>query len=123
LTAKNFLFKVFLFLQNFCIDRTSYQFEFHLENVGATLVAIATPGHTSDHTSFYFPEKGILFSGDCILGRGTTHFESLSAYMESLEKLKRIRPRKIYPGHGPVVEEGVQKIEEYIQHRLVFLIS
>ena len=78
-----------------------------------------TPGHTSDHTSFYFKEENALFSGDCILGQGSTVFESLKDYMESLQRLKALAPSKIYPGHGPVVENGMEKIEEYILHRMV----
>lgn len=90
---------------------------FHVE--GATLKAVATPGHTSDHTSFYLKEENALFSGDCILGQGSTVFDSLKDYMESLQKLKSLAPKKIYPGHGPVVENGVEKIDEYIAHRMV----
>jgi uncharacterized protein YoxC len=28
-----------------------------------------------------------------------------------------LRPRVLYPGHGPVVEDGVGKIQEYLDHR------
>jgi ribonuclease/clavin/mitogillin len=41
--------------------------------------------------------------------------------MESLEKLKKIRPKMIYPGHGPMIDNGLRKIEEYIEHRQVNL--
>lgn len=86
---------------------------------GATIIPILTPGHTSDHLSFYLVEEGVLFSGDCILGEGSTIFEDLSIYMATLERLLAMFPpiKKIYPGHGPVVVDGKSKIIQYIQHR------
>merc|ERR1719219_574744 len=37
--------------------------------------------------------------------------------MKSLEKILDLNPSVIYPGHGPVVTDPVQKIQYYIQHR------
>ncbi|KAG0348175.1 hypothetical protein BG004_005831 [Podila humilis] len=84
-----------------------------------TLVALHTPGHTSDHCSFFLKEECTLFTADCVLGQGTAVFEDLSAYMKSLERQLTFAPTyKIYPGHGPVIEDGPSKIREYIKHRL-----
>lgn len=38
--------------------------------------------------------------------------------MQSLSRLKHLAPRVLYPGHGPVVRDSMQKIDEYIEHRL-----
>lgn len=86
---------------------------------GATVVPISTPGHTLDHVSFYLVEESVLFSGDCILGEGTTTFKDLSTYLATLNKLLLMFPpiKHIYPGHGHVVMNGREKIVEYIKHR------
>ena len=36
----------------------------------------------------------------------------------SLEKILQLRPDVIYPGHGPVIEDPIPKIQFYIKHRL-----
>ncbi|VDN04576.1 unnamed protein product [Thelazia callipaeda] len=88
-----------------------------IKSPGVTLRCIATPGHTSDHMSIYFEEEKSLFSGDCILGEGTSIFEDLHDYMHSLKILSNLNIIRIYPGHGKVIEKGLEKISEYINHR------
>ncbi|KAJ7351863.1 Beta-lactamase-like protein 2 [Desmophyllum pertusum] len=54
----------------------------------------------------------------CLFGR--LHLRCLRiffTYMKSLEVILNLSPHLIYPGHGPVVEEAVTKIKEYIEHR------
>ncbi|CAK5015405.1 unnamed protein product [Meloidogyne enterolobii] len=79
-----------------------------LQVEGTTLRFLSTPGHTSDHTAL---------CGDCVLGEGSAIFENLDDYMKSLRKLLDLAPKRIYPGHGPVVEDPKQKILEYIENR------
>src|SRR5436309_7508014 len=38
--------------------------------------------------------------------------------MSSLERIKGLDVRRIYPAHGPVIEDGPGRIQEYIDHRL-----
>ena len=43
----------------------------------------------------------------------------LLEYMRSLERLLGLDVRRIYPAHGPVIEDGPGRIREYIAHRLM----
>ena len=92
-----------------------------VECEGATLRAVHTPGHAPDHLCYVFEEEGALFSGDNVLGVGTTVIPSdsgdLRDYMQSLERLLAEEPAAIYPAHGPKIPDGVAKIREYIAHR------
>lgn len=87
----------------------------------AGLTALATPGHTEDHLCFLMG-KG-LFCGDLILGQGSTIVPpaseggSLAKYMASLERVRKLDLERLYPGHGPVVEDPAAKIAEYVEHR------
>jgi len=83
--------------------------------------AIATPGHTAEHVS-YLTSEGDLFTGDTILGTGTTAIfppdGHMGDYIRSLEKLRALEPRRIYPGHGPTRDDAVALIDQYLAHRL-----
>jgi ribonuclease/clavin/mitogillin len=88
---------------------------------GATLRAVHTPGHAVDHVCFALEEENALFSGDNVLGVGTTviptHGGDLLDYMASLDRMLALAPGRIYPAHGPVIADGPAKLREYIAHR------
>ena len=93
-----------------------------IEGDGVTLVPLHTPGHASDHLCYYLVEEKALFSGDVILSGSTSVIPSgdgdLADYMASLRRLQGLDIRRIYSAHGPVIEDGPGRIEEYIAHRL-----
>lgn len=85
------------------------------------LEVIATPGHTQEHVCFLTAD-GDLFSGDTILGFGTTAIfppdGHMGDYIRSLRLLLAKQPKRIHPAHGPTREDAVPLIEQYIAHRL-----
>src|SRR5262249_57513420 len=86
------------------------------------LVALHTPGHAPDHLAFWMAEDRVLFTGDLVLGRGSsmvTYPEGdVAAYLRSLERVAELRPRMLFPGHWDPVTEAEAKIAEYREHRL-----
>ncbi len=86
------------------------------------LEVIHTPGHSSGHCCFFLRSEGVLFTGDHILGTGTSIIVppdgDMELYMASLADLLSYPVKIICPGHGPVVWSAREKIQEYIEHRL-----
>jgi hydroxyacylglutathione hydrolase len=93
-----------------------------LQYDGGELTVVHTPGHESGHCCFYEPGVQVLFTGDHILGRGTTVIPppdgNMTQYLESLRKLLPLKLRSLFPGHGPTIGDPYGKINEYITHRL-----
>jgi glyoxylase-like metal-dependent hydrolase (beta-lactamase superfamily II) len=86
----------------------------------AGLRVLATPGHAADHVCFLTAD-GVCFSGDLVLGEGSTFVPpdggSLSSYMESLRLLQGERIELMCPGHGPWIIDPAAKLAEYVEHR------
>jgi glyoxylase-like metal-dependent hydrolase (beta-lactamase superfamily II) len=88
---------------------------------GFTLEAIATPGHTANHMAFALRERGLLFSGDHVMGWSTSIVAppdgAMSDYMASLDKLARRHESLYLPGHGDVIRDAPRFVASYIRHR------
>ncbi len=86
------------------------------------ITALHTPGHSADHLAFWLAQDGAAFTGDLILGQGSsmvTYPEGdVAAYLRSLERLAALQPRILFPGHWDPVPDAMAKIEEYRRHRL-----
>src|SRR5690606_763059 len=88
------------------------------------LTAVHTPGHSSDHLCYLLNEERTLFTGDHLMQGSTVVISppdgDMAAYLDSLEKVKAIRPRlrAIAPGHGHVITDPIAAIDEVVEHRL-----
>jgi glyoxylase-like metal-dependent hydrolase (beta-lactamase superfamily II) len=84
------------------------------------LRALATPGHAADHVCLLSGD-GVCFSGDLVLGEGSTFVPpdggSLASYMDSLRLIQAEPLELICPGHGPWVTDPAAKLAEYVEHR------
>src|SRR5256885_3516750 len=79
-----------------------------------SLTAVHTPGHAPDHLAFWMAGDRVLFTGDLVLGRGSsmvTYPEGdVAAYLRSLERVAELRPRLRFPGPwdpGPAAEATI----------------
>jgi len=88
---------------------------------GWTLVAVATPGHTSNHLCFALAETGALFTGDHVMGWSTSVISppdgDMRAYMDSLSRLYARSDRVYYPAHGEPIEKTRQFVRGLLGHR------
>ncbi|MBI2866582.1 MAG: MBL fold metallo-hydrolase, partial [Chloroflexi bacterium] len=95
--------------------------ETELDTGGLSLTVVHTPGHSPGHLSILLQERGVLFSGDHVLGLGTTVIMpghgDMAQYISSLERLQGLELSVILPGHGPPVRQPRRKLIELIEHR------
>lgn len=90
-----------------------------IEAAGLTIRVLATPGHTADSVSFVLDDA--VLTADTVLGRGTTVIDkedgSLADYLESLQRLRGLGPRRVLPGHGPDLADLAAVATGYLEHR------
>ncbi|KFY41667.1 hypothetical protein V494_02865 [Pseudogymnoascus sp. VKM F-4513 (FW-928)] len=77
---------------------------------GATIHAIHAPGHSEDHMCFILEEENAMFTGDNILGHGTSAVEDLGTFMASLEKMAAQNCQIGYSAHGATITNLPAKI-------------
>jgi glyoxylase-like metal-dependent hydrolase (beta-lactamase superfamily II) len=91
-----------------------------IEVDGRSLIAVATPGHTSNHLCFAWGDA--LFTGDHVMGWSTTVVVppdgDMADYMASLDKLRKRGDRIYFPAHGPPVTNPAQYVRHLVGHRL-----
>ena len=81
---------------------------------------LATPGHAPDHVALAL--DGVVLSGDLVVAAGSVVVGAeegdMRAYLTSLRRLHARDPRRLYPGHGPVVEDPRADIARLLARRL-----
>lgn len=97
---------------------------------GYRLKVIYTPGHSPGSCCLYEPDRKILFSGDHIIKHITPNpivelkrtylsdpnYQSLKAYLNSLDRLNGLDVRFVFPGHGECIYDLPYIIGTYKDH-------
>jgi glyoxylase-like metal-dependent hydrolase (beta-lactamase superfamily II)/8-oxo-dGTP pyrophosphatase MutT (NUDIX family) len=88
----------------------------------ATLTAIHTPGHASNHFCYQLHEDRLLFTGDHVIQGSTVVISppdgDMNDYLASLRKLLSLDVDWLAPGHGFLMPEPRQAVRKLIEHRL-----
>jgi glyoxylase-like metal-dependent hydrolase (beta-lactamase superfamily II) len=86
----------------------------------AAVTVLETPGHAPDHVALA-TDEGIL-TGDLAVATGSVAVTAgeghVGNYLESLRRLRGMDPEKLFPAHGPVIDDPDETIERLIDHRI-----
>ena len=89
---------------------------------GLDIEAIHTPGHASNHVCFRHIKLNWIFTGDHVIDGSTVVINppdgNMKHYLESLAKVKALRPAALAPGHGELIHDPDRAIDWIIEHRL-----
>ena len=91
---------------------------------GCELRVVAAPGHSADSVCLLLPADNALFTGDTVLGRGTTVIAAdgnLGDYLRTLGELRDLTEARevglLLPGHGPMLADPIGTLDYYLSHR------
>ena len=88
----------------------------------ATLRAIHTPGHASNHLCYLLEEEKLLFTGDHVMQLSTVVINppdgDMAAYIASLSALESLDLDWLAPGHGFLMAEPKRVLQAIVGHRL-----
>jgi glyoxylase-like metal-dependent hydrolase (beta-lactamase superfamily II) len=91
---------------------------------GEALTVLHTPGHAPDHIALWHESSRSVFGGDLVVLGSSVTIDvagggSLEVYLASLSRLLALEPRRLYPAHGPLVEDPQALLRAYLDHRLL----
>lgn len=113
------------FLKEHCREAATLQDGEVIATSDTEIKVIHTPGHTSDSVCFILDfadrTRAKVFTGDTILGKGTTILDfpdgTLSSYLGSLDRLAALPHATLLPGHGPAGAQLGGVVRFYQDHR------
>jgi glyoxylase-like metal-dependent hydrolase (beta-lactamase superfamily II) len=91
---------------------------------GAAWTVLHTPGHAPDHLALWHEPSATIISGDLVVAGSSVAIlyskgGDLTAYLETLERLRRLRPARLLPAHGPRIDDPDALLRKCIEHRLL----
>ena len=98
---------------------------------GISLKVIWTPGHAAEHICLHDSDRRILFSGDHVLPKITSHVslhtwekrDPLGDYLNSLNKVKDLQVDLILPGHEHNFTNLSERVSQLFNHHEARLIE
>ncbi|WP_079977630.1 MBL fold metallo-hydrolase [Halococcus sediminicola] len=91
-----------------------------IETDAGLVEVLTTPGHAPDHVALALDNE--LLVGDLAVAAGSVvvggRDGDMRGYLTALRRLHARNPSRLYPGHGPVIEEPCAVLERLIAHRL-----
>ena len=103
---------------------TRFVSEDTLQELGGLEVRVLlTPGHTATNLTVYVPAEGVVYSGDCLVNGYLPNLACGAGpewrqWLDSLDRLERLAPEIVVPGHGPVAR-GAEVRETIERNRAV----
>ena len=91
-----------------------------IETDAGPVEVLTTPGHAPDHVALALDDE--LLVGDLAVAAGSVvvggRDGDMRGYLTALRRLHARNPRRLYPGHGPIIDEPREVLERLIAHRL-----
>lgn len=86
-----------------------------------TIRAWHTPGHTSNHVCYALEDENVLFCGDHVMAWSTSVVSppdgDMGDYIAQLERIRAAGFDRLWPTHGPSVDDPDAFLAAYIAHR------
>ena len=95
---------------------------------GLEFICLHAPGHAAGQVCFFAPETGWLISADAVwdgdfgvLNTLVEGWDSPFRQQETLRMLAKLKPGRIFPGHGPLIEDAPAAIEACLERTSAFI--